>query len=62
VGRSDGWALRPPVYEQFEGYLNDLRAPAMYAPGDDGWIDRDRPAAGGFDSEERLAYIRANSE
>jgi hypothetical protein len=48
------------VYEQFEGYLNALEAPAMYTPGDNEWTDCDRPAAGGFDSAERLEFIRAN--
>jgi hypothetical protein len=49
-----------PVYQQFESYLNALRAPALYTPGDNEWTDCDRPAAGGYDSEERLQYIRAN--
>ena len=48
------------VYAQFEAFLNSLRAPAMYTPGDNEWTDCDRPAAGGFDSEERLQHIRAN--
>jgi hypothetical protein len=48
-----------PVYDQFEAYLNSLRAPALYTPGDNEWTDCDRPAAGGYDSEERLALIRA---
>jgi hypothetical protein len=59
--KAGGGRCDNPVYAQFEGYLNDLRAPAMYTPGDNEWTDCDRPAAGGFDSEEeRLAYIRAN--
>jgi hypothetical protein len=49
-----------PVYAQFEAFLNSLRAPAMYTPGDNEWTDCDRASAGGYDSEERLAYIRAN--
>ena len=48
------------VYQLFESYLNSLRAPAFYTPGDNEWTDCDRPAAGGYDSEERLAYLRAN--
>jgi hypothetical protein len=48
------------LYVQFEGYLNALEAPAMYTPGDNEWTDCDRPAAGGFDSAERLEFIREN--
>jgi hypothetical protein len=48
-----------PVYEQFEDFLNSLRAPAMYTPGDNEWTDCDRESAGGYDSEERLEHIRA---
>lgn len=49
-----------PVYGQFEAFLNLLRAPAMYTPGDNEWTDCDRPTAGAYDSEERLQHIRAN--
>ena len=48
------------VYQQFKAFLNSFRAPALYTPGDNEWTDCDRPAAGGYDSEERLEYIRAN--
>ena len=48
------------VYVQFEGFLNSLRAPAIFTPGDNEWTDCDRPAAGGYDSEERLSYIRSH--
>jgi hypothetical protein len=47
-----------PVYDQFEAYLNSLKAPALYTPGDNEWTDCDRPAAGAYDSEERLELIR----
>jgi hypothetical protein len=46
------------VYEQFEGYLDSLRAPAMYTPGDNEWTDCDRENNGAFDSAERLAHLR----
>src|SRR5918995_1690668 len=49
--------LDEAVYQQFEAYLNALRAPALYTPGDNEWTDCDRPAAGGYDSEERLQHI-----
>jgi hypothetical protein len=48
------------VYARFEGYLNSLKAPAIYTPGDNEWTDCDRPAAGGHDSAERLEFIREN--
>jgi hypothetical protein len=48
------------VYDRFEGFLDSLRAPAMYTPGDNEWTDCDRASAGGFDSEERLRFIREN--
>jgi hypothetical protein len=47
------------VYDQFEAYLNSLKAPALYTPGDNEWTDCDRPAAGAYDSEERLELIRS---
>ena len=49
-----------PIYTQFEGFLNDLDSPSMYTPGDNEWTDCDRPTNGPYDSEERLAYIRAS--
>jgi Calcineurin-like phosphoesterase len=33
--------------------------PLVYTPGDNEWTDCDRPAAGAYDSEERLELIRA---
>ena len=58
--KAGGSCCDDTVYAQFEAFLNLLRAPAMYTPGDNEWTDCDRPAAGGFDSEERLQHIRAN--
>ncbi len=46
------------VYTQFAALLDRLRAPALYTPGDNEWTDCDRPAAGGFSSGERLAFLR----
>jgi hypothetical protein len=46
------------VYEQFEGYLDSFRAPAMYTPGDNEWTDCDRENNGAFDSAERLGHVR----
>jgi hypothetical protein len=46
------------MYVQALGYLNALRAPAMFTPGDNDWTDCDRPANGGFSSLERLEHER----
>jgi len=58
--KSGGSRCDNPVYTQFENYLNSLRAPAFYTPGDNEWTDCDRPTNGPYLSSERLAYIRAN--
>ena len=49
-----------PIYTQFEGFLDELDAPAMYTPGDNEWTDCDRPNNGAYSSAERLQHIRAN--
>jgi hypothetical protein len=46
------------MYVQALGYLNALKAPAMFTPGDNDWTDCDRPANGGFNSLERLEHER----
>src|ERR1043166_9028942 len=46
------------MYVQALGYLNALKAPAVFTPGDNDWTDCDRPANGGFSSLERLDYER----
>jgi hypothetical protein len=48
-----------PVYAQTEAYLNALRAPAMYTPGDNEWTDCDRVNNGSYVSSERLQFIRS---
>jgi hypothetical protein len=47
------------MYEQAKGFLNSLKAPAAFTPGDNDWTDCDRPANGGFLSLERLDHERA---
>jgi hypothetical protein len=47
------------VYARFEGFLDALRAPALYTPGDNEWTDCDRPTNGPYVSGERLEHIRA---
>lgn len=42
------------LYFQSQAFFNQLRAPAMFTPGDNDWTDCDRPANGGFNSRERL--------
>ncbi|PSB25798.1 hypothetical protein C7B82_22210 [Stenomitos frigidus ULC18] len=46
------------LYAQSLDYLNALKAPAIFTPGDNDWTDCDRPANGGFNSLERLNYER----
>jgi hypothetical protein len=46
------------LYVQSLGYLNMLRSPAMFTPGDNDWTDCDRPNNGGFNSLERLDHER----
>jgi hypothetical protein len=46
------------LYQQALDFLNALKAPAMFTPGDNDWTDCDRPANGGFNSLERLNYER----
>ncbi len=46
------------LYAQALGYLNSLKAPAAFTPGDNDWTDCDRPSNGGFSSLERLDYER----
>ena len=49
------------LYAQALGYLNSLKAPAAFTPGDNDWTDCDRPSNGGFSSLERLDYERQTS-
>ncbi len=46
------------LYTQSLAYLNSLKAPAMFTPGDNDWTDCDRPSNGGYSSLERLDYQR----
>ena len=46
------------LYSQALGYFNALKAPAMFTPGDNDWTDCDRARNGGFNSRERLDYLR----
>ena len=46
------------LYDNGLAYLNQLRAPAMFTPGDNDWTDCDRPSNGGFNSLERLDHER----
>jgi hypothetical protein len=46
------------LYQRGLAYLNALKAPAMFTPGDNDWTDCDRPSNGGFNSLERLDFER----
>ncbi len=47
------------LYAKALGYLNSLKAPAMFTPGDNDWTDCDRASNGGYNSLERLDYERS---
>jgi hypothetical protein len=42
------------LYARALGYLNALRAPAAFTPGDNDWTDCDRASNGGYNSRDRL--------
>jgi hypothetical protein len=46
------------LYVQAQGFFDDLKAPAIFTPGDNDWTDCDRPSNGGFNSRERLDHER----
>jgi hypothetical protein len=46
------------LYRQSITYLNSLRLPAFFTPGDNDWTDCDRPANGSFNELERLQRER----
>jgi hypothetical protein len=46
------------VYLDSLAYFEALDAPVIFTPGDNDWTDCDRPAAGNFNSLERLDYER----
>ena len=46
------------LYLRALGWFNSLDAPAIFTPGDNDWVDCDRPNNGGFSSLERLSHER----
>ena len=46
------------LYTEGLAFLNALKAPAIFTPGDNDWTDCDRPANGGFSSLGRLSKER----
>ena len=46
------------LYLRALGWFNSLDAPAVFTPGDNDWVDCDRPNNGGFSSLERLSHER----
>ena len=46
------------IYTQGLGYLNSLKKPAMFMPGDNDWTDCDRVSNGSFNATERLQHER----
>ena len=55
--KSGGSECTDAVYTQALGYLNSLRAPAVFTPGDNDWTDCDRTA--GYSSLAQLDKERA---
>jgi len=47
------------MYIQALNYMNQLKAPAMFTPGDNDWTDCDRPKNGAYNAVERLDYERS---
>jgi hypothetical protein len=58
AGSSTPTTCSNALYQQALDFLNALKAPAMFTPGDNDWTDCDRPSNGGFNSLERLQYER----
>jgi hypothetical protein len=46
------------LYTRALGWFGSLEAPAVFTPGDNDWVDCDRPNNGGFSSLERLTHER----
>jgi hypothetical protein len=46
------------LYLRALGWFNSLDAPAIFTPGDNDWVDCDRPNNGAFRSLERLSHER----
>jgi hypothetical protein len=57
--KSGGTRCDDNVYAEAEAFMNALRSPAMYTPGDNEWTDCDRANNGSYLSSERLQYIRS---
>lgn len=58
VGSVTPTSCSDALYKQSLDYLNALKAPAMFTPGDNDWVDCDRPSNGAFNSLERLKRER----
>jgi hypothetical protein len=48
------------IFAQAWNRFNELKAPAVYVPGDNEWTDCHRTNNGGYDNLERLTFLRAN--
>ncbi|CAG7856034.1 hypothetical protein MCAMS1_00376 [biofilm metagenome] len=56
--KAGGSVCSDAFYLQWLDTFNTLKAPAMFTPGDNDWVDCDRASAGGYDSLERLDFER----
>jgi len=46
------------IYQKVYDYFQTFAQPLIYTPGDNEWTDCNRPKAGSYDPEERLAAVR----
>jgi hypothetical protein len=46
------------MYLRARGWFNGLRHPVVYTPGDNEWFDCWEPGSGGYEPQERLAFLR----
>jgi hypothetical protein len=56
--KSSKTACSEEYFSKIYNYFEEFKKPLIYTPGDNEWTDCDRPAAGGYDPEERLEVIR----
>jgi len=56
--QGSNYACDAGLYAQALANFNSLEAPAIFTPGDNDWVDCDRPSNGGFNSRDRLDYER----
>lgn len=56
--KGGGRSCDEETYERVKPYFDAVDPALVYTPGDNDWADCDRLAAGGYDTRERLAFLR----